>query len=249
MKTLCSLALALIMLVTAFAPCQDVKPAKTKAKAKTKILEKSFSAANNLTIKVRATKPQDLDTDLQIIGYFKHNPSGDTVLSVLIDIDKMLGGLITSLRDRGAFVGNELETLTFTPPKGIMRPKKIMLIGYGDAETFSLDRLPRIGTVALREAVRMRAARVAFAPALRDQGSNKFGTGDVERENVKAIILAYDTEKRLQKEGLAREFTLMEFIVEAGPEFFKDTIAGVAKGVEAGNAEVAARNKKPYMKK
>jgi hypothetical protein len=210
------------------------------------VLEKSFTTPNDLKVTVRATKPQDLPSDLQIMGYFKHDPKGDVVISVIIDFDKMMGNPIKSLRDRGAFVGDELETLTFTPPEGVMKPKKLMLIGYGDKEKFSLETLRRIGTVSVREAVRLGAKRVAFAPAVKDQGFDKFDTGDVEKENVQGIILAYDTEKRLQAEGLSKAFSIEEYILESGPEYFERTIKGVADGVKLAEAALAKRDKAPY---
>ena len=58
--------------------------------------------------------------------------------------------------------------------------------------------------MSLREAARLGFSRVAFAPLIRDQGNKKLGTGDVETAVVRGMLLAYDTEKRLQKEGLAR---------------------------------------------
>jgi hypothetical protein len=76
--------------------------------------------------------------------------------------------LITSLRDRNEFVGDELETLLFLPPQHSIKPKMMLLIGLGDEQDLSLETMQRIGTVALREAVRLNATHVSFAPILRD---------------------------------------------------------------------------------
>jgi hypothetical protein len=242
MKPIRLLALAMLLIVTGLAAGQGKKAA-------VKVREQSFTAANDLTIKVRVAKPQDLDTDLQILGYFKHETGGDTTLAVIVDFDKMLGGVIAALRNRGEFAGNELETLAFTPPTGVMKPKKILLVGYGPKVTFSKNALERVGTVAIREAIRLRAARVAFAPALFDQGFEKMHAEEVAQHIIPQVILAYDTEKRLQKEGFAREFSIDAFVMEAGPEHFKDVVAGVTKGIKAAKADLAARSKAPFSKK
>jgi hypothetical protein len=241
MKPFYSLALLLFLLATGWVMAADDKP--------TKVMEKSFKAANDLNIKVRVTKPQDLETDLQIIGYFKHKPSGDTVLFVLIDFDKLTGNVITSLRNRGDFIGNELETLAFLPPKGAMKPKQILLVGYGDEKTFAVDVIGRVATVSLREAMRMGVKNAAFAPALFDQGYEKLPAVDTARAIAKAVVLAYDTEKRLQKQGLSKPAPFEEWLMEAGPEHFKDVVAGVTKGIEEGNAEVAKRGSAPFGSK
>jgi hypothetical protein len=217
--------------------------------ARSKLLEKSWPVADGLTVTVRSTKPQDLEVDLQIMGYFRHKASGDTVLSVIVDFDKMMGGPIKALRDRGEFMGEEQETILLTPPAGVMKPKKVLLVGYGDESKFSLDVIRRIGTTAVREAIRLGAKKAAFAPAIRDQGNSKFSTGDVERENVQGIILAYDTEKRLQKQGLAAPPALEQFYLEAGPEYFEQTVAGVEKGIAAAKAALEKRDKSPYTSK
>jgi hypothetical protein len=103
-----------------------------------------------------------------------------------------------------------------------------------------------VGKVVLREAARLGVSRVAFAPLIRDQGNSKFDTGDVANAVLRGVLLAYDTEKRLQKEGLAKEFTLEQWNVEAGAAFFDDTVVGVQKGIEAAKAEEAKRPTRPY---
>jgi hypothetical protein len=63
------------------------------------------------------------------------------------------------------------------------------------------------------------------------------------------VLLAYDTEKRLQKEGLAREWTLEEWEVEAGPAYFADTVIGVKRGVSESASSAATRRSTSYMRK
>jgi hypothetical protein len=89
---------------------------------------------------------------------------------------------------------------------------------------------------------------VAFAPLIRDQGNSKLPAGDVEVAVVQAVLLAYDTEKRLQKEGLAKPYTLDEWIVEAGPDYFDETVAGVEKAIEQASASLKRRSPEPYSR-
>jgi len=209
-------------------------------------MEKSFPAGEGLTLTVRATKPQDLECDLQIMGYFKHKPSGDTLVSVIVDFDQVMGGPIKALRDRGEFAGEELETILLTPPAGAMKPKKILLVGYGDESKMSLDVMRRVAVISTREAIRLGAKKAAYAPALIDQGYNKLHAREVAATFLQGVALAYDTEKRLQKQGLAVPSTLTEIVLEAGPTHFADVTAGVTQGLEAAKAELGRRDKSPY---
>ena len=88
--------------------------------------------------------------------------------------------------------------------------------------------------------------RTAFAPLLRDQGNSNFGTGDVAQAVTKGVLLVYETEKRLQKERLAKSFTLEEWVVEAGAGYFDDTLKGVQLGIEKAKAEITKWATEPY---
>jgi hypothetical protein len=175
------------------------------------VKEKALDGPNGVTIKVRMEGPYRTDVPLQVVCYFKYTPAGAKKMTgAPVELDKHLGGVIASLLECGEFVGDELETLCLTPPHGSIKAKALLLVGLGPEEGLSLNVLERVGTVSLREAARLDARRVAFAPLIRDQGNSKLPTGDGEIAVVKAMLLAYDTEKRLQQEGLTRPFTLDE---------------------------------------
>src|SRR5262249_47295991 len=102
------------------------------------------------------------------------------------------------------------------------------------------------GRVALREAVRLGAQHVAFAPTLRDQGSSVLDVGDGDRAVAENVILAYDTEKRLQAEHLSPAFDVEEWLIEAGPAYYASVVAKVAEGVKAAAAQIEKRSTAPY---
>src|SRR5437867_2095336 len=156
---------------------------------KAAVKETTLEAPNKLTIKVRMEGPYDADTPLQIVCYFAHKKTGDKTLGAAVELDKRLKGVIASLRDRGEFTGDELETILLVPPEYTIRPKMLLLIGLGDEASLSLDRLERVGRVAMREAARLGVKRAAFAPLIRDQGNTKLGTGDVEQAVTKGMLL------------------------------------------------------------
>jgi Cytosol aminopeptidase family, N-terminal domain len=214
---------------------------------KTEVKEKALEAPNGLAVKVRMEGPYTADVPLQVVCYFKYTPEGAKKMTgAPVELDKKLGGVIASLRERGEFVGDEGETLLLTPPGDAIKAKALLLVGLGDEGALSLDVLERVGRVSLREAARLGTSRVGYAPLIRDQGNSRFGTGDVARAVLRGVLLAYDTEKRLQKEGLAKKFTLEQWNVEAGPAFFDDTVVGVQKGIEEAKAAAARRPSDPY---
>jgi hypothetical protein len=212
-----------------------------------KVKETALEAPNNVKVKVRMEGPYTADAPLQVVCYFKYTPERAKRMSgAPVELDKRLGGVIASLRERGEFGGDQLETILITPPRDSIKAKALLLVGLGDEDDLSLKLMEAVGRVSLREAARFGASRVAFAPLIRDQGNSKFGTGDVETAVVRGMLLAYDTEKRLQKQGLGKPFTLEEWWVEAGPAYFDETVAGVKRASAEATDLIKARESKPY---
>jgi len=213
------------------------------------VKEKALDAPHNVKVKVRMEGPYTADVPLQVVCYFKYTPEGaKRMTGAPVELDKHLGGIIGALRERGEFVGDQLETLLIIPPKDSIKAKALLLVGLGDEEALSLNLMEGVGRVSLREAARLGVNRVAFAPLLRDQGNSKLGTGDVETAVVRGMLLAYDTEKRLQKEALVKGFSLDEWIAEAGPTYFEETVTGVGKAIDAAGKIIEGRGADPLLK-
>jgi len=158
-----------------------------------------------------------------------------------VELDKHLGGVIDSLRTRGEFTGSPMETVLLKPKDGAIKAKFLLLVGLGSEDQLPLDLMEQVGQTALRHAKEIGATRVAFAPLLRDQGNSALDVGAVETAVVKGMLLAYDTELRLQNEGLSKNYKLEEWWVEAGPAYFDQTVRGVREAVSQAAAKSATR--------
>jgi hypothetical protein len=210
------------------------------------VKETVLEGPDDVKIKVRMEGPTTAETALQIVCLFKHKESGDKMLGAAVELDKELHGVISSLRNRGEFAGDALETLLIVPPAGTIKPKRLLLIGIGDESSFSLERMEEVGRVAVREAARLGVNKIAFAPLVRDQGNSQFGTGDVGTHVIRGLLSAYDTDRRMQKEGLAKPYTLEEWSEQAGPAFFDDTVEGAKKAITEAKAVIQDRSTKPF---
>jgi hypothetical protein len=216
---------------------------------KGQVKEQAFDAPNQVKVKVRMEGPYTADVPLQVVCYFKYTPERAGRMSgAPVELDRHLGGVIASLRERGEFVGDQLETLLITPPRDSIKAKALLLIGLGDEDGLSPKLMEAVGRVSLREAARLGATRGAFAPLIRDQGNTKIPAGEVAMAVVRGMLLAYDTEKRLQKEGLSKAYALDQWNVEAGPMYFDETALGVRKAIEQASKAIKDRNTEPYAK-
>ncbi len=199
-----------------------------------------------IAFSVKMTGPYAQDADLQIICAFKHKAAGDTYQGAMKDFDAKVGGLLSSARNRGEFVGDVGESFLFAPPAGSIPAKLLLVIGLGDEPALSLETLRIVGRVAAREAVRLKAKRVAWAPVIRDEGNTAIDVGEGDRAFVESVLSAYDTELRLQAQGLTEKFTVSEWIVEAGPSFFDSAVDQIGKGIEATLPILEKRETTPY---
>jgi len=199
-----------------------------------------------IRVSIKMDGPYMEAADLQIICLFKHKPTGDTYQGAAKDTDAHLGGILSALRNRGEFVGESGETILFTPPKGSIPAKQFMIIGLGEEKDLSIDRLRVVGRIAAREAVRLKAKHVAWAPVIRDEGNLAIDVGEGDRAFAEQLLSSYDTEKRLQAQGLAPAFTIESVVIEAGPTFFDGAVKQVGQGIESITAELQKRDSTPY---
>ena len=199
-----------------------------------------------ITLSIKMVGPYMEPADLQIICLFKHKQTGDTYEGAAKETDEKLGGILSSLRNRGEFAGETGETFLLTPPKDSIPARRFMVIGLGEEKDLSLDTLRIVGRIAAREAVRLKAKHVAWAPVIRDEGNTAIDVGECDRAFAEEMLATYDTEKRLQTQGLAPKFSIESFVIEAGSSFFDGAVKGVGQGIDSATAELQRRDATPY---
>jgi hypothetical protein len=210
--------------------------------------ERVVSAADGLAVSVKEIGPVTEVADLQIICVLKHDPAGDKYAEAMRDLNDKLGGLISALRDRGDFVGDAGETLLLTPPTGSIGAHRLLLIGVGTEADLSAERLATTGRIAAREANRLQATTVGFAPALRDQGSQRVDVADGDAAFAEQFLLALDTQTRLAAQKLSDPVKVKSLTIEAGPKFFDNAAEKVTSAVDAADTSIQKRTADPYIR-
>lgn len=225
-------------------------PSIRSSAAADSVKETVISSDAGVKLKVRMEGPYTADVPLQVVCYFRYTEDGAKKMKgAPVELDKHLNGMISALRERGEFAGNRLETILITAPKESIKAKQLLLIGLGTEDELSLGLMEQVGTTALRTAAALGIKRVAFAPLIRDQGNDKLETGAVETAVVRGVLLAYDTQSRLQHQQLASPYTLEEWWVEAGPAYYDETVKGVEKAVADASKIAKSRVSLPYAGK
>jgi hypothetical protein len=74
-------------------------------------------------------------------------------------------------------------------PKKHLLHKRFVVIGLGEEKDLSLESLRVVGRVAAREAVRLKARHVAWAPVIRDESKTTIEVGEIDRTSLSNSFL------------------------------------------------------------
>jgi hypothetical protein len=213
------LSILLMSIVIGLMPCAGQSPAPP-----------------TLPVSVLSQGPSDSDTDLLVFCLFRSSPRNKLSAS-LIETDDKLHGLLTEIRKPGLFSGELGETMVLTPPPGSMKPRKLLVIGLGDSQTFTPSRMYLVGKIAFLEADRLGAAHPFFAASILDGGVTKFTTGEVATYVVGGFREALALEQTLHSRGDAGPPAVADFTYLAGPKNVASTRAGIAQAMSNAPAQ------------
>ncbi len=174
--------------------------------------------------------PSAAMADLQIACVFEYTegdifnpPALPKELNGMVHLDDALKGAITDVRKTGKFKGHALETLLIAPLKGSLSSKKLLLIGLGNRNSFDAELMKEVGSVAMREALKLKVKTVSFASDIKDAGIDS-PTALVAENVVLGAFDAYRAQSYLNEKHLSEKITVQKLILLAGPSFF--TVAG-----------------------
>jgi hypothetical protein len=182
--------------------------------------------------RVLVQSPADTDTELQIICLFRSDPS-NILHGSLIETNEKLKGLLDQIRNPPLFRGELAETILIIPPAGGLTAKKLLIIGLGDSQTFTPQRMELVGSIAYRESNRLGIAHPIFAPTILDGGVTKYTTGEAAEQFIAGFLRAARTEKVLKDAGGSPGQVVQDLTYLAGPANASDTQQGIGKAFAA----------------
>ncbi|WP_027388480.1 M17 family peptidase N-terminal domain-containing protein [Chryseobacterium gregarium] len=205
--------------------------AQTTTETKTAVgTTKNWGTVDGVSIVGLVQGPSAAVADLQIACVFEYTegdifnpPALPKELNGMVHLDEALQGIITDVRKAGKFKGHALETLLIDPPKGSLSSKRLVLIGLGNRNSFDAGLMKEVGSVAMREALKLKVKTASFASDLKDAGIDS-PTALVAENVVLGAFDAYRAQSYLKSKSFSDEMKLKKLILLAGPSFF--TVAG-----------------------
>jgi Cytosol aminopeptidase family, N-terminal domain len=185
-----------------------------------------------VSAQVLVQSPAETDTELQIICLFESAPE-NTLHGSLVEINQKLQGLLDQIRNPALFRGDLGETLLLVSPVGALAAKNLLIIGLGDSQTFTPQRMELVGSVAYRESNRLGIRHPYFAATILDGGVARYKTGEISEAFMAGFLRAARTEKVLQGVGAAAGPVVQELTFLAGAAYATDTKRGIEKALAA----------------
>ncbi len=157
----------------------------------------------------------------------------NTLHGSLAEANEKLKGLLERIRRPELFDGELGETLLIAPPQDSLGAKKLLIIGLGDSQSFSPQRMQLVGEILYTEASRIGVAHPFFAPTILDGGVAKFTTGEVAEQVIGGFLRAAATHKVLEvaKASASPGITALTYL--AGVQNVNSTREGIEKAISA----------------
>ncbi|UYQ93796.1 peptidase M17 [Chitinophaga horti] len=182
---------------------------------------------DGIEVEAKVMSPSAQATPLQVACLFEYTendltnpPALPAALNGMLHLDEALHGIITELRKSGKFTGHAYETLLITPPAGTIPAKKLLLVGLGDRNKFDASIMETIGSIGMREALRLGVTSYTHASDLKDEGVGS-NTELVAGNVLKGAISAYRTQVFLKEKKMSDHKPLTKVTLLAGPAFYK----------------------------
>jgi hypothetical protein len=183
-------------------------------------------------IQVLAQSPAETTTNLQVICLFRSSPV-NTLHGSLTEMNEKLKGLLDHIRKPELFRGELGETLLLAPPKDSLAAKKLLIIGLGDSQSFSPQRMQLVGEILYAEASRIGVADLFFAPTILDGGVTKFTTGEIAEQVISGFLRAAATDKILKDANASGSQGVTALTYLAGAKNVSSTREGIEKAIAA----------------
>src|SRR5690606_34575620 len=161
------------------------------------------------------------------------------------EVDARMAGAIRAVLGRGDFVGRKDEVAVLYPRDGEVRAERVLLVGLGPRQQFSVERLRRAAGVAVRQAQRLGAPGLGLVvPAGTGEDAARLGQAAAEG----AVLAAWEFRElrtRPREDGPRGAVASLLLIADAGVE--KDAlergarVGEIAAGGENLARELAAR--------
>ena len=128
----------------------------------------------------------DVATPLLVLPVYERDTSP---VGIGVDIDQRMGGTIARVLQSGDFMGRKDETLVLFPHNVQLKAERVLLLGVGKREGYTLERLRRLIGLALRTAEKIGVKGFAISLEHTSNSSERLGLALSARAASEAAVM------------------------------------------------------------
>lgn len=176
----------------------------------------TIGSAFGVSVEVAARDAVGAEVDLSCAALFSRQVGSAPLTGGLAHLDAALAGRLAELRRDGIFTGRTGECLLVPTPPDSVRAAALLLVGLGDPDNWSTERLQDAVRAAAEFALVTGAKSAAFAPGMLDSGITPEDTTGAAAPMMAGLADALRARSRLIDLGLAEPAMLQRWTFDVG---------------------------------
>lgn len=168
----------------------------------------------NLNIELVTWDCASAEVELSCACVFEHEMNHRSFSGGLAHLDEALNGRLDLIRKNNWFSAKIGDSLLLNQTPSIIQAPKVLLIGMGAPEDFTIDRIETAIKTVVKTAHQLELKSVAFAPSILDTGLNPpAGLNELMLRSLKEEL---DKHHQLYLQNLVKKSEIERWIFDAG---------------------------------
>lgn len=168
----------------------------------------------NLNIELVTWDCASAEVELSCACVFEHEMNHRSFSGGLAHLDEALNGRLDLIRKNNWFSAKLNDALLINQTPSIIQASKVLLIGMGAPEDFTIDRIETAIKTVVKTAHQLELKSVAFAPSLLDTGLNPpTGLNELMLRSLKEEL---DKHHQLYLKNLVKKSEIEKWVFDAG---------------------------------
>jgi len=168
----------------------------------------------NLNIELVTWDCASAEVELSCACVFEHEMNHRSFSGGLAHLDEALNGRLDLIRKNNWFSAKIGDSLLLNQTPSIIQAPKVLLIGMGAPEDFTIDRIETAIKTVVKTAHQLELKSVAFAPSILDTGLNPpAGLNELMLRSLKEEL---DKHHQLYLQNLVKKSEIERWVFDAG---------------------------------
>lgn len=168
----------------------------------------------NLDIELVTWDCTTAEVELSCACIFEHEMNNRSFSGGLAHLDEALNGRLNEIRENNWFSAQLNDALLINQTPSTIQASKVLLIGMGRPEDFTVEKIGTAIKTALKTAHQLELKSVAFAPSILDTGLNP--PANLNELMLRSLKEELDRYHQLHLQNLVKKSVIERWIFDSG---------------------------------